>query len=85
MAAGVLAVTGAGGDCVEAGGVAGAGALPAFVALVAPAADDVALSGLAVLGANFAVGAGAFVVVVVVVVVVAGADAPVPTAGIAVA
>lgn len=83
MAAGVLAVTGAGGDCVEAGGVAGAGALPAFVALVAPAADDVALSGLAVLGANFAVGAGAFVVVVVV--VVAGADAPVPTAGIAVA
>jgi hypothetical protein len=83
VAAGVLAVTGAGGDCVEAGGVAGAGALPAFVALVAPAADDVALSGLAVLGANFAVGAGAFVVVVVV--VVAGADAPVPTAGIAVA
>lgn len=80
VAAGVLAVTGAGGGCVEAGGVATAGALPALVALVAPAAADVAFSELAVFGADFAAGAGVGAGVAV-----AAAAALVPTAGIAVA
>jgi hypothetical protein len=69
VAAGVLAVTGAGGGCVDwgdggdeggEGGVAAAGALPApgtLVALFAPCTADVALSGLAAVAADFAVGA----------------------------
>lgn len=56
VAAGVLAVTGAGGCCVEAGGVAAAGVLPAFVALFALGAVDVAFSGPAVPTADFAAG-----------------------------
>jgi hypothetical protein len=56
VAAGVLAVTGADGGCVAADD-APAGALPAFVALAAPAVGaEVAVSALAVPGA-FAAGA----------------------------
>jgi hypothetical protein len=72
VAAGVLAVTGTGGGCVdwgdegEDGGegcegcVEAAAALPApgaLVALFPPCAADVALSGLAAAAADFAVGA----------------------------
>jgi hypothetical protein len=82
VAAGVLAVTGAGGGCVEDGGVAAAGALPAFVALVAPAAAGVAVSGLAVFCADLAAGVGAAAGAGVVVGAVVALE---PTAGIAVA
>lgn len=80
LAAGVLAVTGASGG-VEAGGVTAAGALPAFVALVAPAVADVAFSEPAVLGADFAAGVGAGVGAAG----AAGTAALEPTAGMAVA
>ncbi|MEA3131319.1 MAG: hypothetical protein QOF46_3114 [Paraburkholderia sp.] len=88
VAAGVFAVTGGGGACVEEGGVAAAGALPAFVALVAPAVGaEVAVSALDVLGA---LAAGAVAAAVAVAVAgagapAAGADAPVAFAGMAVA
>lgn len=52
VAAGVFAVTGGGGACVEEGGVAAADALPALVALLAPVVGaEVAVSALDVLGA----------------------------------
>ena len=59
VAAGVLAVTGAGDCCVEAGGAVAAGVLPAFVALVAPGAVDVAFSEPAAATADFAAGVAA--------------------------
>ena len=86
VAAGVLAVTGVGGGCVEDGGVAAAGALPAFVALVAPVVADVAFSGLEVFGADFAVAAGVVVGAAAGAgVLVVAAAALEPAAGIAVA
>ncbi|OAJ60485.1 hypothetical protein A6V36_01415 [Paraburkholderia ginsengiterrae] len=59
VAAGVFAVTGGGGDCVEEGGAAAAGALPALGALAvpfAPCTAGVVPSGLGPAVADLAVG-----------------------------
>jgi hypothetical protein len=86
VAAGVFAVTGGGGACVEEGGVAAAGALPAFVALVAPAVGaEVAVSALDVLGALAAGAVAAAVAVAVAGAGAAAAGALVAFAGMAVA